>query len=59
MTACGPEIIQEVLFEARRAGLAMEEYPILFQERRAGQSTFNAKIAARSLAYVARLRLRR
>lgn len=48
----GPEIVQEVLIEARRAGLRMVERPILFEERRAGESTFNARIMRRSLAYV-------
>lgn len=57
MSARGPEIVQEVLCEARRAGLRMEERPILFEERRAGQSTFNAKIMVRSFLYVLRLRL--
>lgn len=57
MTAKGPEIVQEVLNEARRAELAFDERPILFEERRAGQSTFNAKIMLRSFVYVLRLRL--
>lgn len=52
MSARGPEIVQEVLLEARRARLKFAELPILFEERRAGQSTFNARIALRSLAYV-------
>ncbi|MBX7247397.1 MAG: polyprenol monophosphomannose synthase [Candidatus Sumerlaeaceae bacterium] len=59
MTARGPEIVQEVLHEARRAGLKFAERPILFEERRAGQSTFNAKIMVRSLIYMPKLRFRR
>jgi dolichol-phosphate mannosyltransferase len=55
----GPEIVQEVLHEARRANLEFDERPIMFEERRAGQSTFNAKIMLRSFAYVLKLRLRR
>lgn len=54
MSARGPEIVQEVLLEARKAGLKFAESPILFEERRAGQSTFNARIAVRSLLYVLR-----
>jgi dolichol-phosphate mannosyltransferase len=57
MTARGPEIVQEVLHEARRHGLAFDEKPILFEERRAGKSTFSAKIMVRSFAYVLKLRL--
>lgn len=52
LQARGPEIVQEVLLEARRAGLRIIERPILFEERRAGESTFNWKIMARSFAYV-------
>ena len=44
--------------EARKAGLRMVERPILFEERRAGQSTFNAKIMLRSFAFVLKRRLR-
>ncbi|MCX7717658.1 MAG: polyprenol monophosphomannose synthase [Candidatus Sumerlaeaceae bacterium] len=58
MTARGPEIVQEVLWEARLAGLRFAERPILFENRRAGQSTFNWRIAVRSLAYIPHLRLR-
>ena len=58
MTCRGPEIVQEVLSEARRAGLKFAELPILFEPRRAGESTFNAKIMVRSFAYVLKLRFR-
>ncbi|MCX7962988.1 MAG: polyprenol monophosphomannose synthase [Candidatus Sumerlaea chitinivorans] len=58
MTCRGPEIVQEVLWEARRAGLRMVERPIVFKERRAGQSTFNFKIMLRSLGYMWKLRMR-
>ncbi len=56
MRCRGPEIVQEVLHEARKAGLKMVERPIVFEERRAGQSTFNVKIMLRSLLYMIRLR---
>jgi dolichol-phosphate mannosyltransferase len=56
MRCRGPEIVQEVLHEARKAGLKMVERPIIFEERRAGQSTFNVKIMLISLLYMIRLR---
>ena len=56
MTASGPEIVQEVLWEARRANLTMTERPILFEERRAGSSTFNRSIMLKSLLYMVKLR---
>jgi dolichol-phosphate mannosyltransferase len=58
LDARGPEIVQEVLLEARRAGLRVVERPIIFEERRAGTSTFNWRIMRRSLAYVWRNRNR-
>lgn len=58
MECTGPEIVQEVLMEASKAGLRFAERPILFEERRAGQSTFNAKIMVRSLGYMWKLRSR-
>lgn len=58
MTSRGPEIVQETHHEARRAGLRFAERPFLFEERRAGESTFNARIMLRSLLYMPRLRLR-
>ena len=59
MQCTGPEIVQEVLLEARKANLQFAERPILFEERRAGQSTFNAKIMGRSLRYMWTLRNRK
>ncbi|MGI8906118.1 MAG: polyprenol monophosphomannose synthase [Candidatus Sumerlaeaceae bacterium] len=59
MQARGPEIVQEVLLEARNAGLKMSERPILFEERRAGQSTFNVGIMLRSFVFVLKARLLR
>lgn len=56
LDARGPEIVQEVLIEARRARLRMVERPIIFEERRAGESTFNYKIMLRSFGYVWRNR---
>lgn len=52
LNAHGPEIVQEVLLAARERELQMVERPIMFEERRAGISTFNWRIAVRSLKYV-------
>lgn len=57
MHARGPEIVQEVLVAAKSRGFRMIEIPILFEERRAGQSTFNVKIMIRSFLWVLKLRL--
>ncbi len=57
MRATGPEVVQEVLVAAHARGFKMVEVPILFEERRAGVSTFNAKIMIRSFLAIWRLRL--
>lgn len=56
MRATGPEVVQEVLLAAHARGFTIAEVPILFVERRHGQSTFNSKIMIRSLAAMYRLR---
>ena len=53
----GPAIVQEVLVASRSLGARITEVPILFEERRAGKSTFNAKIMLAGLAAQFRLRL--
>jgi dolichol-phosphate mannosyltransferase len=40
----GPSIVQEMLVTARAAGARFAEVPIVFEERRAGKSSFNSKI---------------
>lgn len=57
MRATGPEVVQEVLLAAKLRGFKIVEIPILFEERRAGNSTFNWKIMVRSFIAVLRLRL--
>lgn len=52
----GPEIVQEMLFRCRKAGGNFLEVPILFEERYAGESTFNWKIMVRSLLFMISLR---
>jgi dolichol-phosphate mannosyltransferase len=45
----GPALVQEVLVAARSAGATFAEVPFLFEERRAGHSTFNSKILVAGL----------
>lgn len=56
--ATGPSIVQEVLVAAHALRARFTEVPILFEERRAGRSTFNSKILLAGLAAPWRLRLR-
>ena len=56
VASTGPAIVQEVLVAAHSMDARFLEVPILFEERRAGQSTFNSKILMQGLA--AQLRLR-
>ena len=58
MTSVGPAIVQELLLAARRANCRFSEVPILFEERRAGQSTFNVKIMLAGLWSVLKFRFK-
>ena len=49
---------QEVLFRCHKAGCRLGEYPILFENRRAGASKVNGKEALRSIAMILFLGLR-
>jgi dolichol-phosphate mannosyltransferase len=49
---------QEVLFRCYKAGCKLGEYPILFENRRAGASKVNRKEAIRSIAMILYLGLR-
>lgn len=55
----GPAIVQEMLMQAKARGARFAELPILFEERRAGQSTFNLRIMLAGLAAVLRFRFRK
>lgn len=55
--SAGPAIVQEVLVASRALGARFSEVPILFEERRAGSSTFNSQILLAGLAAQLRLRL--
>lgn len=54
----GPAIVQEILMACKSRGRRMVEVPILFEERRAGASTFSASIALAGLWAVVRFRAR-
>jgi dolichol-phosphate mannosyltransferase len=49
---------QEVLFRCRKAGCKLGEYPIIFENRRAGASKVNRKEAIRSISMILYLGLR-
>jgi dolichol-phosphate mannosyltransferase len=49
---------QELLYRCRRAGCAIGETPIVFENRRAGASKVNFKEAFRSIAVICRIGLR-
>jgi dolichol-phosphate mannosyltransferase len=49
---------QEVLFRCHKAGARLGEYPILFENRRAGSSKVNRKEAVRSMSMILYLGLR-
>lgn len=55
----GPAIVQEMLMVCKAQGCRFVERPIRFEERRAGESTFNARIMLAGLAAVVKFRLRR
>lgn len=58
MVSKGPEVVQEILCLAQQYGLKITEYPIIFYDRSAGKSSFNWKIALRSLFMMWRFRMR-
>ncbi len=58
MISKGPEVVQEVLCLAQRHGLKIVEHPIVFYNRSVGKSTFNWRIALRSLMMMWRFRFR-
>lgn len=54
----GPAIVQEVLWRCKKKNFKFAEVPILFEERRAGKSTFNAKIMLAGLLSVLKFRFK-
>lgn len=59
MESNGPAIVQEVLVSARAMDASIAEVPILFEERRAGVSTFNSKIMVAGLLAPLRMAFRK
>ena len=49
---------QEVLFRCHKAGCKLGEYPIIFENRRAGTSKVNRKEAVRSISMILYLGVR-
>jgi dolichol-phosphate mannosyltransferase len=54
----GPSVVQEILYRAYLRKFTFREIPILFEERIAGQSTFNFKIILNSLLMILKFRFR-
>ena len=52
----GPPIVEEVLYKAHRRGFRLKEVPFIFEDRRAGQSTFNRKIMFDALGMIPKIR---
>lgn len=58
MSSKGPAIVQEVLYTCHKNNFKIKEVPIIFEERRAGKSSFNIKILLNSLISVLKFRFR-
>jgi dolichol-phosphate mannosyltransferase len=58
MISTGPSIVQEMLYQALKAGFTVTEVPIIFSDRRAGEPKFNWKIGVESLIMMLKFRMR-
>lgn len=58
LISTGPSIVQEVLYKAHLKGFRIKEYPIIFEDRTVGQSTFNTRIMRQSLMMIPKIRCR-
>lgn len=58
MTSNGPAIVQEVLYACQKNGFKFVEVPIMFEERRAGKSTFSIRIMISGLLSVLKFRFK-
>ncbi len=58
LISTGPSVVQEILYKAFLKGFSMKEVPIIFEERAAGQSTFNSKIILNSLTMILKFKFR-
>ena len=58
MRSRGYSFQQELLFRCHKAGCKLGEFPIIFENRRAGASKVNRKEAVRSMSMILYLGLR-
>lgn len=58
LMSTGPSIVQEILYKAHLKGFRIKEYPIIFEDRTVGESTFNSKIMRQSLMLIPKMRCR-
>ena len=58
MMSQGPSVVEEVLYKAYKRGFRIKEVPYIFEERRAGESTFNRKIMLNALKMMVQIRWR-
>lgn len=58
LTSRGPSIVQEVLFRAHRSGARIEEIPLTFVDRKAGDSKLSLRLLLDGYLMILKLRLR-
>lgn len=58
LISTGPSIVQEVLYKAHLKGFRIKEFPIIFEDRTIGHSTFNTRIMRQSLIMIPKIRCR-
>jgi dolichol-phosphate mannosyltransferase len=58
MVSQGPSVVEEVLYKAYKRGFRIKEVPYIFEERQAGESTFNRKIMLNALRMMVKIRWR-
>ena len=56
MMSQGPSVVEEVLYKAYKRGFRVKEVPYIFEERKAGESTFNRKIMLNALKMMLKIR---
>ncbi len=58
MMSKGPSIVEEVLYKAYKRGFRIKEVPYTFEEREAGETTFNRRIMIDALKMMIKIRWR-
>ena len=56
MMSKGPSVVEEALYKAYKQGFRIKEVPYIFEERKAGESTFNRKIMLNVLKMMFQIR---